>query len=123
MIDLAQFKAILNKSEFDKNVESPESQSSTNRLALDSGSHSLIAGIVKQAMRKEHIFLRDSLSLQELATHCDVSVHHLSETLNHFIDIAMRSGFSNKSTFNTVFKEIKQQTPSQYRARRSKHSA
>jgi len=79
-----------------------------------------------------------------LAETVGISTHHLSEVLNQhegknfyqfvneyrinyvceqlkmdknikILDLAMSAGFSSKSTFNAVFKQFTQHTPSQYR--------
>jgi len=95
-------------------------------------------------MEDQKPFLNSELTLVALAESVDLSSHHLSEILNQqagknfyqfvneyrvnyicdkinaepnrkLLDLAMTAGFSSKSTFNAVFKQITGQTPSQYR--------
>lgn len=99
---------------------------------------------VKQLMDEQKLYLENHLTLSSLAEAIGISTHHLSEVLNqevgknfyqfvneyriHFIcekiksnpsdkilDLAFSAGFSSKSTFNAVFKQIAGVTPSQYR--------
>ena len=100
--------------------------------------------VVKQYMEEHHTYLDNQLTLNRLAEAVAMSTHHLSEVLNQqegknfyqfvneyrinylckqlkanptikIIDLALNSGFSSKSTFNAVFKQITGLTPSQYR--------
>lgn len=124
--------------------ESKQSKSTQENLALDPQSHTLLAKVINDTVENNTLYLVDNLSLAELSAHTNISIHHISETLNHYLkknfyryineyrvehfcqqlalqpkakitSLAMASGFANKSTFNAAFKEIKQLTPSQYR--------
>ncbi len=104
---------------------------------------SLLAEITKH-MVEEQAFLDSQLTLMRLSDAVGITTHHLSEVLNQqegknfyqfvneyriqyfcqllkqdhtvkLLDLAMDAGFSSKSTFNSVFKQIKGVTPSQYR--------
>tara|TARA_R110002167_G_scaffold31464_36_gene103397 strand:+ start:1061 stop:2254 length:1194 start_codon:yes stop_codon:yes gene_type:complete len=119
-------------------------QTREERLALDAETHALFAKVLVDTVKNEHLYLQESLSLAQVSAQTDISIHHISETLNHhleknfyrfinefriehfctelasnhqskILDLALRSGFSNKSTFNAAFKEFKGLTPSEYR--------
>ena len=96
-------------------------------------------------MLEEKPYLNPKLALADLAEMMDVSINHLSQTINqcenvnfhdfinkHRIDEfitrsktntnfsilanALDSGFNSKSSFNTVFKKFMKTTPSGYLA-------
>ncbi len=104
--------------------------------------------LVEQHMARDRLYLESKLTLGRLAATVGVTTHQLSEVLNHregenfyrfvnkyrvdyicrrfteepslkVLDLAFEAGFSSKSTFNAVFKELKGQTPSQYRKEQS----
>ena len=124
-------------------------QPQEERLALDAETHALFAKVLVDTVKNEYLYLQEGLSLAQVSAQTDISIHHISETLNyhleknfyrfinefridHFcaelasnpqskiLDLALRSGFSNKSTFNAAFKEFKRLTPSEYRLQLSK---
>ncbi len=73
-------------------------------------------------------YLQPKLSLSSLAESLDISPNHLSQIINQYeqqnkqfnlLALAFDSGFNSKSTFNTVFKKHKGQTPSQYLSSKS----
>lgn len=95
-------------------------------------------------MRSNKPFLDPNISVKLLATEMDISGRQVSELINDyygysfselinrarineatrliendpdcpFLDIAMSSGFSSKSSFNLMFKRYLQQTPTQFR--------
>lgn len=127
-----------------ENEQPAQNRKNNENLTLDPQSHELLAKVIKDTVEMNKLYLIENLSLPMLSAKTGISIHHLSETLNHnlnknfyryineyrvehfcqqlvlqpkatIIDLATASGFANKSTFNAAFKEIKQQTPSQYR--------
>lgn len=112
--------------------------------AIDRGTRAAMFDELTRHIEQEHSYRNSELSLAKLASSIGLSPHHLSEVLNqhagknfnHFInayrvkevceklnsssslkvlDIAIQSGFSSKSTFNTIFKKFMGVTPTQYR--------
>ncbi|MCW8876857.1 MAG: helix-turn-helix domain-containing protein [Kangiellaceae bacterium] len=142
----------LNKQADPDTADGSTDKASTGKSsALDEQTRKLLLDEIKAFMEKEKPYLRSKLTLQHLAKSIDVSSHHLSETLNQqegknfyqfinqyriehiceqlkqdssqkIIDLALASGFSSKSTFNVVFKQFTNKTPSQYRANLREHS-
>jgi len=115
-----------------------------NSGALDPSIRSSLLSVVKTHMQENKSYLDNELTLTRLAESVEISTHHLSEVLNQhegknfyqfvneyrinyicerlkndkdikILDLAMSAGFSSKSTFNAVFKQFVQLTPSQYR--------
>ncbi|MEQ9363692.1 MAG: helix-turn-helix domain-containing protein [Leptospirales bacterium] len=97
-------------------------------------------------MRVERVYCDEDLSLDRLATLCEINRHELSEFLNHrlganfnryvndfrvreaqerlqeepgrtILDIAYSCGFNSKTRFNTEFKRVTRLTPRQFRKR------
>mgnify|MGYP000016902050 CR=1 FL=1 len=112
--------------------------------ALDENIRQSLLNTITNHIEKEQMFLDNQLTLASLANSVGITTHHLSEVLNQqegknfyqfineyrvnyfcqklvqdhsskLLDMAMDSGFSSKSTFNSVFKQLKGITPSQYR--------
>ena len=112
--------------------------------ALDESIRLSLSASITKHMKEEKTFLDSQLTLMRLSDAVGISTHHLSEVLNQqegknfylfvneyrinyfcqqleqdhtlkLLDLAMDAGFSSKSTFNSVFKQIKGLTPSQYR--------
>lgn len=112
--------------------------------AFDSDTRKKLLDNIITFMNEERPYLNNDLTLNILAKYLDLSSHHLSEILNQqanknfyqfvneyrinficqrmiteenikILDLAMAAGFSSKSTFNAVFKQMKGLTPSQYR--------
>lgn len=118
---------------------------SNKSSALDEDSRVLLLKALKDEMETNQTYLRSKLTLHFLAESLGVSSHHLSEVLNQqegknfyqfinqyriehickelkrdssqkIIDLAFSSGFSSKSTFNAVFKQLTGKTPSQFKS-------
>jgi len=125
------------------NISSEEAQPQKIGALDESIRQSLLNTITKH-MEQEQVFLDNQLTLIRLSNAVGITTHHLSEVLNQqegknfyqfineyrinyfcqklaqdhsikLLDLAMNSGFSSKSTFNSVFKQLKGITPSQYR--------
>lgn len=134
-------------SEQAKTNNSEERNSSSG--VLDSDTRQQLLNSIIQQLVDNKLYLDSRLTLAGLAQSTGVSSHHLSEVLNQeagknfyqfinqyridyiceqfaqdssqkILDLAMTAGFSSKSTFNAVFKQIKHMTPSQYRAQLEK---
>lgn len=120
------------------NLEKP------NNGALESETRKQLLELVQRYMSDKQGYKDNQLTLNRLADAIEVSSHHLSEVLNQedgknfyrfvneyrinfvcdqlkqdksakIIELAMDAGFSSKSTFNAVFKQLKAMTPSEYR--------
>ncbi|TRY14759.1 helix-turn-helix domain-containing protein [Shewanella hanedai] len=112
--------------------------------ALDESTRNSLLSLVRQKMQDSSLFMDNQLTLARLAEAVGVSTHHLSEVLNQqdgknfyrfvneyrvnfvctrlkedpsikILELALLSGFSSKSTFNAVFKQLTDQTPTQFR--------
>jgi AraC-like DNA-binding protein len=112
--------------------------------ALDESTRNNLLSLVRQKMQDSSLFMDNQLTLARLAEAVGVSTHHLSEVLNQqdgknfyrfvneyrvnfvctrlkedpsikILELALLSGFSSKSTFNAVFKQLTDQTPTQFR--------
>jgi len=121
-----------------------DTASNTNSGALDPSIRSSLLKVVRQHMQAHQTYLDSQLTLTRLSEAVGISTHHLSEVLNQhegknfyqfvneyrinyicekmkndkeikILDLAMRAGFSSRSTFNAVFKQFVKLTPSQYR--------
>jgi AraC-like DNA-binding protein len=121
-----------------------DARSTDSSGALDPSIRSSLLKVVRQHMQEHKTYLDNQLTLTRLAEAVGISTHHLSEVLNQhegknfyqfvneyridyicerlkndkdikILDLAMSAGFSSKSTFNAVFKQFIQLTPSQYR--------
>ena len=111
---------------------------------FDDNTRARLLETILQFMEDEKPYLECELTLDLLAEYTNLSSHHLSEILNQqakknfyqfvneyrvakvcaqidsnskdkLMDLAISAGFSSKSTFNAVFKQLKGMTPSQYR--------
>lgn len=114
---------------------------------LDQDTRVLMFEKVKHYVERHHAYRNSELSLTMLASAVGLSPHHLSEVLNQHagqnfnqfvnayrvqevceqldsntsvkvLDVALKAGFSSKSTFNTLFKKFTGVTPTQYRLSR-----
>ena len=131
-----------NTVETDENPTSPSTAKSDG--ALDESTRNNLLSLVRQKMQDSSLFMDNQLTLARLAEAVGVSTHHLSEVLNQqdgknfyrfvneyrvnfvctrlkedpsvkILELALLSGFSSKSTFNAVFKQLTDQTPTQFR--------
>jgi AraC-like DNA-binding protein len=121
-----------------------DATSTTHSGALDPSIRSSLLKVFRQNMQEHQTYLDNQLTLTRLAQIVGISTHHLSEVLNQcdgknfyqfvneyrinyicekmkhdneikILDLAMSAGFSSRSTFNAVFKQFVNLTPSQYR--------
>jgi len=119
-------------------------EANKNNSALNISTRKSILIMLKQYMYEQQAFKNAQLTLTNLSEALGVTSHHLSEVLNQqegknfyqfvneyrvddvceslkknqdskVLELAIASGFSSKSTFNTVFKQYKGMTPTQYR--------
>ena len=115
-----------------------------NSGALDVSTRDSILKEIKHYMEDERVFKDNHLNLMSLSEVVGVSTHHLSEVLNQhegknfyqfvndyrikyvcehleknqqakIIELALDAGFSSKSTFNAVFKQLTGLSPTQNR--------
>lgn len=133
-------------------VVQKESTNNKEQGNVPSSTRGLMLEQVNRLMENQQPFLNNGITLSDLAEMLSISAHHLSETLNkeagknfyqyvneyrvkyfcellktapkekRVLDLAMASGFSSKSTFNLVFKQIKGMTPSQFKSEIHKHN-
>jgi AraC-like DNA-binding protein len=111
---------------------------------FDSHTRQNLLDNILEFMQDKQPYLDNDITLDTLAKSIGLSSHHLSEVLNQqanknfyqfvneyrvnficesisvkpdskILDLAMAAGFSSKSTFNAVFKQMKGITPSQFR--------
>lgn len=112
---------------------------------LDPETRADLLKLVKETVEATELFRDSDLTLSRLANEAGLKSHHLSEVLNQeagqnfyqfinayriefvcskfkedaksrILDTALDAGFASKSTFNSIFKQFKGVTPSQYRA-------
>lgn len=118
------------------------------RSALDKSHSKRIAGKLEQLMESQTVYLDPDLSLGKLSKLTGISPNYISQTLNEtleqsffdyvnnwriqhaqklltetqksILDIALEVGFNARSSFYKAFKQITQQTPSEFRRRSQK---
>lgn len=133
------------KLEPDQGIHTQNQDAKTfNSGALERDTRKQLLELVQGYMLDKQAYKDEQLSLNRLAEAIGVSTHHLSEVLNQedgknfyrfvneyridficeklkqdqsakILELAMEAGFSSKSTFNAVFKQLKAMTPSEYR--------
>lgn len=116
----------------------------SRKLLLDSSQHREVFKKIETLIKYDQRFKEEDISLEKLAAISGISRHYISETLNVYakksfyqyvnecrieevknildnnqkneslVSIAYRSGFKNKSSFNSYFKNITGYTPSDY---------
>lgn len=126
--------------------EKYNSEEKYKKSSLDNGTRTRIQSKIRAALNQNDIFLENELTLREFSTHLNENMHHVSQVINQdfgksfydlinekridkakqllksekqssIIDIAFKSGFNSKSTFNYVFKREVGLTPGKYRER------
>lgn len=124
--------------------QTPEQTSEKyGKSALNAERSSRIAGKLRQAMEKEHLYRNPNLSLWALSRHIGASPNYVSQTLNEIIGesffdfvnsyriaeamalltttndnvltITYDVGFNARSSFYNAFKRVSGQTPTNYR--------
>ncbi len=121
------------------------------KSGLSSGENRKIFETLCRIIEKEKLWSDPDMDLRALAEKTGYSYHHLSQVINQsaginyhsfinryrigeacrllestemtVLDIAFTSGFNSKPTFNKVFKEEKNCTPTQYRENRRKKTS
>nr|WP_321406269.1 helix-turn-helix domain-containing protein [uncultured Carboxylicivirga sp.] len=121
-----------------------EQETTRRKLISDSELESIKTKLIS-VMKNEQPFLDSELNLMKLADLVDITPHQLSYTINNGFDlnffqyvnqhriekakellnddsnnytilaIAFESGFNSKTSFNTTFKKLTHQTPSQFK--------
>lgn len=112
-----------------------------------------IAARLSAVLDEDEAFLKEDLSLPELAATLEISTHDLSNVINQefqtnfyrlingrridharllladgdlrdetILNIAFRSGFNSRASFNRAFKEITGQTPRSFRQKNTSQS-
>ena len=128
-----------------KPQEIASSTAPINGSILDPNLRDEVFKTIVDHMQTNRPFLSDELSLTVLSEQLSLSKHYVSEAINKsanknfhqfvneyrvnwfceqmrarpktkVLDLALESGFASKSAFNMVFKQITDQTPSQFKA-------
>ncbi|RDX38276.1 AraC family transcriptional regulator [Kangiella sp. HD9-110m-PIT-SAG07] len=143
MLEIASGKPLTDHAA-NKEAHHQSSQKDTPTGILDESTRQSLLAVTKEHMQQHKPYLDNQLTLNRLADAIGLSTHHLSEVLNQqegknfyqfvnqyridhileqlnhdhsskILDLALSAGFSSKSTFNAVFKQFTDKTPSQYR--------
>lgn len=125
----------------DKNEAAP-----TRSLLIDQSQQTQLLETLEKTLKSEEYYLKNDLSLADLAQAMEISTHYLSEVINvkagvnfyeyinryrvnyaqdllkdktrklTVLEVAMQSGFNSKSAFYTAFKKQLGMTPTQYKS-------
>lgn len=128
-----------------KPITMPQSETNANAKEMNDDRFPAVTAKLKRLMIEQKLYLEPTLSIGQLSKKAGYPEYLVSQVINHvhgqtfreyinalrisaakkmlldpnnkssILDIAYASGFTSKSTFNSVFKKLNRQTPSQFR--------